>query len=193
MAFPRSGTVDTQTYSGTKDFVFARLNAVQNSNIGAADHIKFDTVDFARPPAATNDPSGSQQTSCVFLDTTTTYSNTSGAASIGRFTLRGGRLYKLSCDPGYALFSGATGLLTLQWFDVTGAVAVALTGAPTIIEPVTQTTHDNVSGSLDTFYLPGGSMNDLFLLEVQIVGAPTALTSIGSSTKGQTTALIETY
>lgn len=193
MAFPRSGTVDTQTFSGTKDFVFARLNTTQNSNIGAADHIKFDTVDFARPASAVNDPSGAQHTSAILLDTSTTYSLTSGAASIGRFTVRGGRLYRLYCDPGYVLFSGATGLLTLQWFDVTGAAGVALTGAPTIIEPVTQTTNDNASGMLDTFYNPGGGYNDLFLLEVQIVGAPTALTSIGSSTKGQVTALVETY
>jgi|ERR1043166_1992988 hypothetical protein len=192
MAFPRSGTVDTQTFSGTKDFVFARLNTTQSSNISVGDHLKFDTVDFAR--GGVGDPlgAGAKMGGAVSLDTTTTYSNTSGVASIGRFTVRGGKIYKLYCDPGYALFSGNTGIVTVQWFDVTTGTAAALTGAPTMIEPVTETTNDNSSGVLDAFYQPGGGQNDLFLLEVQIV-AVTALTSFGSSSKGQATALVETF
>src|ERR1700687_148523 len=105
MAFPRSGTVDLQTFSGTKDFLFARMSALQNSNIGAADHLKFDTIDFSRPSVATTPGSAS----AVSLDTATTYSNTVGAPSIGRFTVRGGKLYKLKSDLRYILSSGATG------------------------------------------------------------------------------------
>ena len=191
MAFPRSGTVDTQTFSGTKDFVFGRLNTTQSTNIGSADHLKFDTVDFQRP-LIVSPTTGAAGGSAESLDTSTAYSNTSGVASIGRISVRGGKVYKLECSPGYVLFSGATGALTLQWFDVTGAAGVAV-GSPMFIEPVTQTTNDIASGDLWTFYAPGGGQNDIFLLEVQIVGAPTALTSIGSATKGQPTFLVETY
>src|SRR5438445_1202270 len=103
MAFPRSGTVDTQTFSGTKDFVFAHSSALQSTNIAANDHLKLDTVDFSRPSVA--QLTGALGGASVSLDTTTAYSNTDGAASLGRFTVRGGKLYKLECSPGYALFS----------------------------------------------------------------------------------------
>src|SRR4029077_4850457 len=191
MAFPRSGTVDTQTFSGTKDFVFGRTAALQNANIGAADHLKFDTVDFSRPTVA--QLTGALGGAAVSLDTSTTYVNTVGAASIGRFTVRGGKTYKLECSPGYVLFSTAAGLLTLQWVDVTVLGSQVALGTPLMIEPVTETTNDVAIGDLWTMYAPGGGQNDLFLLEVQIIGAPTALTSIGSATKGQPTVLVETY
>jgi hypothetical protein len=191
MAFPRSGTVDTQTFSGTKDFIFAHVSALVNSNIGAADHIQFNTVDFSRPVVGASDPSGAQQGTAITLDTTTNYTNTSGVASIGRFTVRGGKLYKLECSPGYVLFSGATGLLSLQWFDVTTGSGVAL-GQPQSIYAMTDASNDGASGDLWTMYNPGGGQNDLFLLEVQITVA-TALTSIGNTAKGLPTVLVETY
>jgi hypothetical protein len=192
MAFPRSGTVDTQTFSGTKDFIFGHVNAVQNANIGNGDHLKFDTVDFQRP-LIVSPTTGAAGGSAESLDTSTTYTNALGVASIGRFSVRGGKVYKLECSPGYVLFSGATGLLTLQWVDVTVVGAQVALGQPLMIEPVTQTTNDIATGDLWTFYAPGGGQNDVFLLEVQIIGAPTALTSIGSATKGQPSALVETY
>lgn len=189
MAFPRSGTVDTQTFSGTKDFVLGRMSALQNANIGNGDHLKFDTVDFARPSVALTPGSAS----AVTLDTSTTYVNTLGAASLGRFSVKGGKLYKLNCSIKYVLFSGATGVLTLQWFDVTVLGASVALGSPSIIVPATQTSNDTAVGDLETMYNAGGGQNEVFLLEVQIVGAPTALTQIGSATKGLATALVETY
>lgn len=191
MAFPRSGTLDTQTLSGTKDFVFARLAAIQTTNIGAADHVKFDTVDFSRPTTTQN--TGALGGTSITLDTSTVYNATVGAASIGRFSVRGGKFYKLKFDPRYVLSSGATGLLTLQWVDVTVAAAQVLLGSPMQISPVSSGVNEIVMGSIDTFYTPGGGQNDVFLLEVQIIGAPTALTQIGSVAKGLPTALIETY
>ena len=188
MAFPRSGTVDTQTFSGTKDFVFARSSVAQTTNIAANDHLKFDTVDFSRPSVA--QLTGALGGSAVSLDTSTAYSNTDGAASIGRFTVRGGKLYKLECSPGYIVWSGPTGLLTFQWFDVTG-VAAAI-GQPLQVLPVTQTVAEIGNGDLWTMYNPGGGQNDLFLLEVRLL-APTALTQVGIAAKGFPTVMVETY
>jgi hypothetical protein len=190
MAFPRSGTVDTQTFSGTKDFVFGRLNTSQSTNIGSADHLKFDTVDFARGNVST--AAGAASGGSVFLDTSTTYTNTVGSASIGRITVRGGKLYKLECSPTYILFSAA-GSVTLQWVDVTVPAAQVVLGSPMLIDSVTNASHDATYGDLWTMYNPGGGQNDLFLLEVQIIGAPTNLTSFGSATKGQPSFMVETY
>jgi len=190
MAFPRSGTVDTQTFSGTKDFVFAHSSATQSTNVGAADHLKFDTVDFSRPSVA--QLTGALGGAAVLLDTTTTYSNTIGAASVGRFSLRGGKLYKLECSPGYLLFSGATGVITLQWFDVTSGSGTAL-GQPMNLYTLADASQENSNGDLWTMYNPGGGQNDIFLVEVQIVGAPTAFTSIGNTAKGLPTVMVETY
>ncbi len=174
----------------TKDFIFARLATTQSTNVGAADHLKFDTVDFSRPSVA--QVTGALGGAAISLDTSTAYVNTSGAAAIGRFSVRGGKLYKLECSPGYLLFSGATGAAVLQWFDVTGAAGVAL-GSPLQLLSLSDATAELSNGDLWTMYAPGGGQNDIFLLEVQIVGAPVAFTSFGSATKGQPTVLVETY
>lgn len=191
MAFPRSGTVDTQTFSGTKDLVFARSSVLQNANIGAADHLKFDTIDFSRGGQAS--AAGAAGGGAVSLDTTTAYVNTVGAPAIGRFTVRGGKMYKLECSPGYILWSGATGTLVLQWFDVTTLGSPVAVGQPMQLLPMTAATNDASNGDLWTMYNPGGGQNDLFLLEVQIVGAPTVLTQIGAAGKGFPTVMVETY
>lgn len=189
MGFPRSGTVDTQTFSGTKDFVMARSSALQNSNIAAADHLKLDTIDFSRPSVA-NTPGSA---SAVSLDTATAYVNTVGAASLGRFSLRGGKVYKLTAAPGYVLFSGATGLLTLQFFDVTTLGSPVAIGQPGSVYTQADASQDGHSGAfLQAMYNAGGGQNDVFLVEVQITVA-TAVTSIGNVAKGMPTALVETY
>jgi len=190
MAFPRSGTVDTQTFSGTKDLVFVRSSVLQNANLGVGDHLKFDTVDFSRPSVA--QLTGALGGAAMSLDTSTAYVNTVGAASIGRFSIRGGKVYKLECSPGYFLFSGATGVVTLQWFDVTTLGSPVAVGQPLNIYTATDAGNENAQGDLWTFYAPGGGQNDNFLVEVQIT-AVTALTSIGAAGKGFPTALVETY
>lgn len=190
MAFPRSGTVDTQTFSGTKDFVMARSSVLQNANIAAGDHLKFDTVDFARPSVA--QLTGALGGAAVSLDTTTAYSATVGAASVGRFTVRGGKLYRLTCSLGYVPFGGATGQLAVQFFDVTTLGSPVAVGQPLNIYTVTDATAENSHGILHTMYAPGGGQNDLFLLEVQITVA-TVVTQIGQATKGFPTVLVETY
>lgn len=189
MSFPRSGTVDTQTYSGTKDFVLAHSSALQNSNIAANDHFKLDTVDFQRG-GATSASAGAASGGSITLDTTTTYSNTVGAASLGRFTLQGGKVYRLEFSPGYVLFSGATGVLTYQWFDVTSGSGTAIS-QPQNVYTVTDAGHEAGMGDSIAIYAPGGSSQDRFLVEVQIT-AVTALTSIGNTAKGLPTAFVET-
>jgi hypothetical protein len=184
MAFPRSGTVDTQTFSGTKDFVAAHSSALQNSNISANDHLKLDTVDVARGGLSSG--AGAASGGAVILDTTTTYSNTDGAASLGRFSLKAGKTYKLTCHPGYFLFSGATGVITLQWYDVGGAAAAI--GQPLNVYVATDASNDGATGSLVAFFQPGTDT----LVEVRIA-AVTALTSIGNTAKGLPVALVETY
>jgi hypothetical protein len=190
MAFPRSGTVDTQTFSGTKDFVFARSSATQSTNIAVGDHLKLDTVDFSRPSVA--QVTGALGGSAISLDTTTTYTNTVGAASLGRFSLRGGKLYKLECSPGYVLETAAGSLVTLQWFDVTTLGSPAAIGQPLTILNLADTAFENSTGDLWTMYSPGGGQNDIFLVEVQII-AVTTLISIGAANKGFPTILVETY
>ena len=188
MAFPRSGTVDTQTYSGTKDFFLATLSATQSANVGANDHLKFDTIQMQRGGASSG--AGAASGGSVLLDTATTYSNSDGAASLGRFSLQGGKVYKLTLDPGYFLFSGATGVITLSWADVTGTAATI--GNPLNIYTQADASQDGVAGSLTAMFAPGGSSGNLFLVEARIT-AVTALTSIGNTAKGLPIALVETY
>lgn len=188
MAFPRSGTVDTQTSSGTKDFILATLSAIQSTNIAANDHLKFDTIQVQRGGASSG--AGAAGGGAISLDTTTTYSNSNGAASLGRFSLQGGKVYKLTLNPGYFLFSGATGVITLRWNDVSGTPANI--GNPLNTYALTTATNDGVNGSFVAMFAPGGSSQDLFLVEARIT-AVTALTSIGDTTKGLPVALVETY
>lgn len=190
MAFPRSGTVDTQTFSGTKDFVLARSSVLQNANIAAADHLKFDTVDFSRPSVA--QLTGALGGAAVTLDIATAYSAVVGAASLGRFSVRGGKLYRLTLSPGYVLFSGATGLLTLQWFDVTTLGSPVAVGQPYSVYAQTDASNDGSGGFSQAMYAPGGGQSDVFLLEAQITVA-TVVTQVGAAAKGFPTALVETF
>lgn len=190
MAFPRSGTVDTQTISGTKDFMFVHSSAVQSANVGVGDHLKLNTIDVARGGATTT--AGAASGGMVVLDTTTTYVNTLGAASLGRFTLRGGRVYRLESSAASILFSGATGVLTLQWFDVTVLGAGVAIGQPASVFAQTDASNDGATGDLVALFSPGGGAQDKFLVEVQII-AVTALTNIGNTSTGLPYALVETF
>jgi len=184
MGFPRSGTVDTQTRSGTKDLVAAKNSATQAANLGAGDHLKLDTVDFSRPTGSGSAQGGG----AVALDTTTAYSNTNGAASLGRFTLKGGKVYRLECQAGEVL--ATAGSVQIQWADVTGTPA--LLGSPAIIYSATFATGEGSSGGCIAFYAPGGSSADNFLVEVRIVAVAGAPSSIGDPAKGAMYAVVET-
>lgn len=167
-----AGTVDNQNPSGQKEFVVAHLAAVpQNANIGANDHLKFDTVDVQRGVA-------------VSLDTSTAYSNAQGAASIGRFTLKGGRTYLLSASLPYILGSGATGSVKFQWWDATNNAAI---GSPQTANVATDATNEGSGGDAFAIFQPGQDT----LVELRLVTV-TALTSVGSA-GSVPVAIVETY
>lgn len=163
MPFPNAGNVNLATRSGVAEYVFAKLDALQSANIGAGDHVKFDTVIASR--------GGS-----IALDTTTSYSNSTGAASIGRFTLKAGLTYKLTASLPYLLGSGATGLVDLQWFDAT--LAAALPGTYQSVLVATTATNDQGGGLAMAVFSPAQDT----LVELRIITA-TALTQLGTAAR----------
>lgn len=162
MPFPQSGTVDLSTKEGVKGYLFARLATQQSTNIAANDHLKFDTVIASRGRDIT-------------LDTTTAYSNSNGAASIGRVTLLAGKTYHLRCAIPYLLGSGATGLLEVEFNDVTGTPA-ALPGVRGELVVATDAGNDAATGVAEAVFTPTQDS----LVEVRIITA-TALTRIGTT------------
>lgn len=173
MPAPNSGSVDSQNPSGVKEFVFAKLATQQSTNIGAGDHLKLDTVIASRGGA-------------VRLDTSTAYSNSAGAASIGRFTLKAGRTYRLTASIPYVLGSGATGLLAVQWYDAT--LSANLPGSMAAALVATTATNDIGGGTAEAVFTPGRDT----LVEVRIITA-TALSQIGTTGAREPTVLVETF
>ena len=137
------------------EYVYAQLQGAQTTNVAQDDHVKFSTV---------VESSGTS----VTLDTSTTYTTTAGAASIGRFTLKGGKTYRLS---GGVPWHGGGGLIRFAWYDATngaylsqsinvetttgsagGAGAVVTPTADTLVElrinSISSTSFGNASGRL---------------------------------------------
>ena len=105
-----SSTLSKQQLLAQKSYLQARVTNYYTSNISAGDHIKFNSV---------VNGSGTD----ITLDTSTTYTSTAGVASIGRFTLKAGKTYKL-----YATVqgNGATGVnATFVWYNSTANAAVS--------------------------------------------------------------------
>lgn len=159
----RTGSVNTATAGGLDAYLLATMATQQAANIGANDHVKLDTVNVSE---------GTE----VVLDTTTAYSNATGAASLGRVTLHGtpngGLTYHLSFNLGAAVFSGATGSLALQFWDATNNVA--LPGSTLLSKAQTDAGNDASTGSMEAIVTPTSDI----LVEVRII-AVTALTQVG--------------
>jgi hypothetical protein len=172
MPAPNAGVVNTATKTGVVEFVFARLNTTQAANVAANDHIKFDTVIASRG-------------SSVALDTTTAYSSATGAASIGRATLKAGLTYRLRASVPYLLGSGATGFLDVAFFDAT--LNAQLPGSFQRMLVSTTATNDTGGGFAEAVFSPGQDT----LVELRIVNS-TAVTSISSSGGVNATLFIET-
>lgn len=83
-----------------KSWMFAARPTAQTTNVITAKHIMLDTV---------NASSGSD----ITLDTTTAYTDTLGVASIGRFTLKANKTYKLTGSAGS--HSGGNSELVVRW------------------------------------------------------------------------------
>ena len=90
------------------EYVYVQLAGAQTSNVAAGDHVKFDTV---------VESSGTS----VTLDTSTTYTTTAGAASIGRFTLKGGKTYRLDAGIPWADDTESR----FKWFDATNSADIS--------------------------------------------------------------------
>ena len=161
----KTGAVNLASAGGLTAFASARIATQQSANIAANDHLKFDTVDAVE---------GTE----IIPDTTTAYVTTQGAASVGRFLLHGspnaGLTYRLQFNAGYVLFSGATGLLELQFYDATNGAVIP--GGTVSIVAATDAGHDGGSSSMEAVFTP---LSDV-LVEVRILVA-TALTRIGTT------------
>jgi hypothetical protein len=173
MPFPNSGAVNLSTKTGVTEFLFAKLNTQQSANIAGGDHLKFDTVIASR--------GGS-----IALDTATAYSNANGAASIGRLTLKAGLTYRLRASLAYILGSGATGLLEVQFADVTAAPA-GLNGVLGVLLVSTTATNDVGNGVAEAVV----TTTQDTLVELRINNA-TALTQIGTTGARVPTLSVET-
>ncbi len=99
----------------TAHAAYANLSADQTTHLGAGDHVAWNVSALA---AGTD-----LSQACVVLDTTSPYSNASGAASVGRFTLlgNGANVYNLR-----SLLMVANPILTYEvaWYDATNDVEI---------------------------------------------------------------------
>lgn len=174
MPFPGAGAVDTSTKEGVKGYMLARLATQQTTNVAAGDHLKLETVSTFRGGDIT-------------LDTTTAYVTTTGAASIGRFTLKTGKTYKLRAQIPYVLGSGATGALEAAFYDAT-AGAVISTGVGLAALVATTATNDTGGGFAEAIFTPGQDS----LVELRFIVA-TIVTQIGTTANNrQPSVFIET-
>jgi len=102
----------TITVSRTPEYLEAYMNNNQTADLGAGDHVKFNTVISS---------SGSN----ISLDTTTAYTNGAGA-SRGRFTLAANHTYWLFGDLTAVVFNG-NDLVYYYWYNVTGSAQIGAT------------------------------------------------------------------
>lgn len=161
MPFPNAGGVNLSTNDGTDDYMVAKMATQQTTNVGAGDHLKLDTVVFS---------SGNS----IRLDNTSGYATTLGVTALGRLLLRGGRNYYLRAVLPYFLGSGATGLVDLQFYDVTNNVALAGTLLTATVS--TDASNDTGGGDASAWVAPG---NDI-IVELRIITA-TAVTQFGTT------------
>lgn len=74
-----------------KDYASFKLSTNQSTNVANGNHVKWDTS------------SSLNQGTNISLDSTSAYSTTNGAASIGRITLKAGKKYSISSQLGVSL------------------------------------------------------------------------------------------
>lgn len=163
MPTANSGAVNTAVATGVTPYLLAQLATQQSANIAANDHIKWDTVLAVR--GATY----------IALDTTTAYVTTTGAASVGRVTLKAGLTYYMRATVGYVLFSGATGVVDLQFYDATAGAAIATSSIGTLFT-ATDASNDGSTGVIEAVFTPGQDT----LVELRI-NSVTALTRFGTT------------
>jgi len=169
-----TGKVDSSVPSGLVEYLYAKLNTQQAANLAANDHVKFDTVIASRTPGEN-----------IKLDTTTAYVTTTGAAAIGRLTLKAGRTYHLRAVLGYLLFSGITGLAELAFWNATANTEIP--GVRSFANAASSAANEFGNGDVETIFSPSVDT----LVEVRIVTA-TVLTQIGTTGARTPSLFVET-
>ena len=153
------------------EYMYVQLAGAETTNLAQNDHVKFDTVVKSSGSSAT-------------LDTSTTYSTTAGAASIGRFTLKSGKTYRLDAGIPYAATAGGTSLIRLRWYDATNGVDIS--GTALNIEATSTVASQSGAGAIFT------ATSDT-LVELRITSTSSSVTQLGAaSTKLYPWAIIET-
>ena len=154
----------------SKSFLGASMQTSQTSNITINDHIKFDTL------------SGSYGGDITF-DSLTAYTNTNNVASIGRFTLKASKTYRLVGKVEYTTFSASTGVLEYAWYNADTGTKV---GNISNLASLSSTGNDIRSGYSEAIVSP--IVNTRY--ELRITGA-TNVTAIGFTNTTTPTAYIE--
>jgi len=121
----------TINQSGGSDFVQAYTSSDQTTNLAVGDHIKLNTV------------LGSSGSS-ISLDTTTGYTTTTGAASVGRFTLAANKTYMLYANITCSIYSASSGSIWCMWYNVTSGGSGGL-GWASYYAPNARSTTQNLS------------------------------------------------
>lgn len=104
-----TSSTSRQQLLAQKSYLQARVSNYYTSNISAGDHIKFNSIVNSNGTDIT-------------LDTSTTYTSTAGVASVGRFTLKAGKTYRLYTT---VQGNGATGInATFIWYNSTSDSAI---------------------------------------------------------------------
>lgn len=104
-----------------KSYVYCYLNTAQTSQISSGDHVKWDTI-------------GTQLGPDVTLDIASSYSSSVNTASIGRFTLKAGKSYKLLAS--MRVHASSTTSIAMEWYDATSSAIIGRSiGLGTVQEP----------------------------------------------------------
>ncbi len=137
----------------TKSYALIRMGSTQSSDLGANDHIQFDSI---TEQSANNDISVS----------------TGAGQANGLVTLPAGKVFELSCEVG-VIFGTAASSFRLQFRNNTGAV---LLGEFVAIEPFTLA-GDLHSSSVCWAFAPAGALE----IEARIIFVSGSITQIQQS------------
>lgn len=106
-------TISWQKISGflpisgsTVDLINATTSGSIGTDVAAGNHVKFNVTDIVAGTGIT-------------LDSTTAYVNTTNTASLGRFTLKAGKTYRLSGSPGDISYTAASpsNYVSYAWYN----------------------------------------------------------------------------
>jgi alpha-tubulin suppressor-like RCC1 family protein len=159
-------TSDSRSSVGsTISYLQGYSSTSQTTNLTAGtSHFMFDTVEAY---------SGTD----ISLDTSTPYSNTAGAASLGRITLKAGKTYKLYADAGALSGTNPATYIAYQWYNADTGVAIGQTGS---IEGSAEASNDALQAKAEAVFTP--TVDTKVEIRLTVKGADTL--GIGNSAYG---------